>query len=150
MRQVTDVQKCLRKARAEGSGDLEKLEIQRWRKCGAWRINMYIILLHPLRHLVARRYSFNLVTKYKHILPTTLSGSIETPVLHPHQNVLSHLRQRARSWTETQRSRALLSSNQYDWKQQIKNAFDNVDRVLQTAGFRGWKDVSVDENPVTT
>jgi enamine deaminase RidA (YjgF/YER057c/UK114 family) len=33
--------------------------------------------------------------------------------------------------------------DQYDWKQQITNAFDNVDRVLQAAGFRGWEDVSV-------
>jgi enamine deaminase RidA (YjgF/YER057c/UK114 family) len=33
--------------------------------------------------------------------------------------------------------------DQYDWKQQIKNAFENVDRVLQAAGFRGWEDVSV-------
>ena len=33
--------------------------------------------------------------------------------------------------------------DQYDWKQQIKNAFDNVDRVLQAAGFRGWEDVSL-------
>lgn len=32
--------------------------------------------------------------------------------------------------------------DQYDWKEQIKNAFDNVDRVLQAAGFRGWEDVS--------
>ncbi|KAI4728761.1 hypothetical protein E4T49_03548 [Aureobasidium sp. EXF-10728] len=29
----------------------------------------------------------------------------------------------------------------YDWKQQIDNAFDNVDRVLHAAGFRGWEDV---------
>lgn len=29
----------------------------------------------------------------------------------------------------------------YDWKQQLDNAFDNVDRVLQAAGFRGWEDV---------
>jgi len=33
--------------------------------------------------------------------------------------------------------------DQYDWKQQIKNAFENVDRVLRAAGFRGWEDVSV-------
>jgi enamine deaminase RidA (YjgF/YER057c/UK114 family) len=33
--------------------------------------------------------------------------------------------------------------DQYDWKQQIKNAFDNIDRVLQAAGFRGWEDVSM-------
>ena len=33
--------------------------------------------------------------------------------------------------------------DQYDWKQQIKNAFENIDRVLQAAGFRGWEDVSV-------
>lgn len=31
--------------------------------------------------------------------------------------------------------------DQYDWKQQIDNAFDNVDRVLRAAGFRGWEDV---------
>lgn len=31
--------------------------------------------------------------------------------------------------------------DQYDWKQQIDNAFDNIDRVLQAAGFRGWEDV---------
>ena len=30
---------------------------------------------------------------------------------------------------------------QYDWKQQIDNAFNNVDRVLQAAGLRGWEDV---------
>lgn len=30
---------------------------------------------------------------------------------------------------------------QYDWKAQIDNAFDNVDRVLQAAGLRGWEDV---------
>lgn len=30
---------------------------------------------------------------------------------------------------------------QYDWKQQITNAFDNVERVLKAAGFRGWEDV---------
>ncbi|KAG9854521.1 hypothetical protein KCU78_g436, partial [Aureobasidium melanogenum] len=29
----------------------------------------------------------------------------------------------------------------YDGKQQLDNAFDNVDRVLQAAGFRGWEDV---------
>lgn len=29
----------------------------------------------------------------------------------------------------------------YEWKQQIDNAFDNVDRVLKAAGFRGWEDV---------
>ncbi|KAI4754901.1 hypothetical protein E4T52_16106 [Aureobasidium sp. EXF-3400] len=28
-----------------------------------------------------------------------------------------------------------------DWKLQIDNAFDNVDRVLQAAGLRGWEDV---------
>ncbi|KAI5235188.1 YjgF-like protein [Aureobasidium subglaciale] len=28
-----------------------------------------------------------------------------------------------------------------DWKGQIDNAFDNVDRVLQAAGLRGWQDV---------
>lgn len=28
-----------------------------------------------------------------------------------------------------------------DWKGQIDNAFDNVDRVLQAAGLRGWEDV---------
>lgn len=33
--------------------------------------------------------------------------------------------------------------DQYDWKQQINNAFENVDRVLRAAGFRGWEDVSV-------
>lgn len=33
--------------------------------------------------------------------------------------------------------------DQYDGKQQIKNAFENVDRVLRAAGFRGWEDVSV-------
>ncbi|KAM0700734.1 hypothetical protein Q7P35_012455 [Cladosporium inversicolor] len=31
--------------------------------------------------------------------------------------------------------------DQYDWKQQIKNAFENIDRVLQAAGFRGWEDL---------
>ncbi|GAB7328854.1 hypothetical protein MBLNU13_g00732t1 [Cladosporium sp. NU13] len=31
--------------------------------------------------------------------------------------------------------------DQYDWKQQIDNAFENVDRVLRAAGFRGWEDV---------
>jgi enamine deaminase RidA (YjgF/YER057c/UK114 family) len=31
--------------------------------------------------------------------------------------------------------------DQYDWKQQIDNAFDNVGRALQGAGFRGWEDV---------
>lgn len=33
--------------------------------------------------------------------------------------------------------------DQYDWKEQINNAFDNVDRVLRAAGFRGWEDVRV-------
>ena len=33
--------------------------------------------------------------------------------------------------------------DQYDWQLQIKNAFENVDRVLQAAGFRGWEDVSI-------
>lgn len=33
------------------------------------------------------------------------------------------------------------SLDQYDWKQQVDNAFDNVDRVLQAAGLRGWEDV---------
>ncbi|CAD0012132.1 unnamed protein product [Aureobasidium pullulans] len=28
-----------------------------------------------------------------------------------------------------------------DWQGQIDNAFDNVDRVLQAAGLRGWEDV---------
>jgi enamine deaminase RidA (YjgF/YER057c/UK114 family) len=28
-----------------------------------------------------------------------------------------------------------------DWKRQIDLAFDNVDRVLQAAGLRGWEDV---------
>jgi enamine deaminase RidA (YjgF/YER057c/UK114 family) len=28
-----------------------------------------------------------------------------------------------------------------DWKTQIDNAFDNVDRVLQAAGLVGWEDV---------
>lgn len=30
---------------------------------------------------------------------------------------------------------------QYDERTQIDNAFDNVDRVLQAAGLRGWEDV---------
>jgi enamine deaminase RidA (YjgF/YER057c/UK114 family) len=32
--------------------------------------------------------------------------------------------------------------DQYNWKAQIQNALDNIDRVLQAAGFRGWEDVS--------
>jgi enamine deaminase RidA (YjgF/YER057c/UK114 family) len=32
--------------------------------------------------------------------------------------------------------------DQYDWRQQIDNAFDSVDRVLRIAGFRSWEDVS--------
>ncbi|KAJ5616504.1 YjgF/Yer057p/UK114 family [Penicillium hordei] len=28
-----------------------------------------------------------------------------------------------------------------DWKRQIDLAFDNVDRVLQAAGLKGWEDV---------
>lgn len=31
--------------------------------------------------------------------------------------------------------------SQYDSRAQIDNAFDNVDRVLQAAGLRGWEDV---------
>ena len=29
-----------------------------------------------------------------------------------------------------------------DWKAQIENAFDNVERVLKAAGMSGWEDVS--------
>lgn len=29
----------------------------------------------------------------------------------------------------------------YDIETQVKHAFENVDRVLQAAGFRGWEDV---------
>lgn len=33
----------------------------------------------------------------------------------------------------------------YDERAQIDNAFDNVDRVLQAAGLRGWEDVRNDQ-----
>lgn len=29
-----------------------------------------------------------------------------------------------------------------EWKEQIDKAFENVDRLLQAAGLRGWEDVS--------
>jgi enamine deaminase RidA (YjgF/YER057c/UK114 family) len=33
------------------------------------------------------------------------------------------------------------SLDQHNWKAQIQNAFDNIDRVLEAAGFRDCKDV---------
>jgi enamine deaminase RidA (YjgF/YER057c/UK114 family) len=137
-------------------GELEKLEIQSWRNCG-YLENQYVYYIH-FETSSQRHIQSSPIKHRKHSIPANFSKSHRKPVLKKPQDVFSHLHQRARSRTETQRSRPLLARlsgqggwdndgnlDQYDWKQQIKNAFENVDRVLRAAGFRGWEDVSVVE-----
>lgn len=107
----------------------------------------------PLRQNIALR---------KHTLPATSSRSHQNSVINK-MSCLTYVKEHGAGQKHSDLghySQAVIIGNiaklasqggwdndgnldQYDWKQQIKNAFENVDRVLQAAGFRGWEDVSV-------
>lgn len=129
---------------------------------GIWRNSM---ILYPPRNLFAETYSIIPIKYRKHSLPSYFFGSYRRQISKKLLNMssLTYVNEPGAGQKHSDLghySQAVIigkiaklsgqggwdndgNLDQYDWKQQIKNAFENVDRVLKAAGFRGWEDVSV-------
>jgi enamine deaminase RidA (YjgF/YER057c/UK114 family) len=122
-----------------------------------WIFGEPVCILDPPRNLFAGTYSISPIKQRKRDLPpkVNLKGPkmssltyINEPGAGQKHSDLGHYSQAVVIGNVAKLSGQGGWDNdgnldQYDWKQQIKNAFENVDRVLQAAGFRGWEAVSV-------